>query len=45
VIEKCAIEEKDGWLELKLSKLKLVGWRVALAAIFSIFEVTIRSLD
>ena len=45
MIEKCAIEEKDGWLELKLSKLKLMGWRVALAAIFFFFEVTIRSLD
>jgi hypothetical protein len=45
VIEKLSIEEKDGWLQLKLSKLKLVGWRIALAAIFSIFKATIRFLD
>ena len=45
VIEKVSIEEKDGWLDPKLSKLKLVGWRIALAAIFFFLKATIRSLD
>ena len=45
MIEKLSIEEKDDWLELKLSKLKLIGWRIALAAIFFVFKTTIRFLD
>jgi hypothetical protein len=45
VIEKRAIEKNDGWLDLKLSKLKLMGWRIALAAIFFFLKATIRSLD
>ena len=39
------IEKNQSWLEVRLSKLKLIGGRIALAAIFFFFKETIRFLD
>ena len=39
------VVEKKCWLEVQLSKLKVIGWQIALAAIFFVFKQTIRSLD
>jgi hypothetical protein len=39
------IAQRQGWLELQQSKLKLVGWRIALTVIFFFFKETIRFLD
>ena len=39
------IEKKESRLGVQLAKLKLVGWRIALTAIFFFFKETIRCLD
>jgi hypothetical protein len=39
------IEKKQYWIHVPLSKLKLVGWRMALTVIFFFFRETIRFLD
>lgn len=39
------VVEKKCWLEVQLSKLKVIGWQIALTAIFFVFKQTIRSLD
>jgi hypothetical protein len=39
------IAPRPGWLEVQQSKLKLVGWRIALTVIFFFFKATIRFLD
>jgi hypothetical protein len=39
------IAKKQYWLEAQLSKLKLVGWRIALTVIFFFLKETIRFLD
>jgi hypothetical protein len=38
-------EKKQSWLDVRLSKWKVIGWRIALAAIFFFFKETIRFLD
>jgi hypothetical protein len=39
------IEKKESRLGVQLPKLKLVGRRIALAAVFFFFKQTIRCLD
>jgi len=39
------IERKQDWLNLRLSKLRLIGWRIALTVVFFCFKETIRFLD
>jgi hypothetical protein len=39
------IAKKQCWIELQLSKLKIVGSRIALTAIFFCLKETIRFLD
>jgi hypothetical protein len=37
--------KKQDWLEAQQSKLKLVGWRIALTVAFFFLRQTIRFLD
>jgi hypothetical protein len=39
------IAKKQCWLESQQSKLKIIGWRIALTAVFFFFKETIRFLD
>jgi hypothetical protein len=39
------IEQKQDWLNLQLSKLRLIGWRIALTVVFFCLKETIRFLD
>jgi hypothetical protein len=39
------IESKQYWAHAQLSRLKLVGWRIALTVIFFFLKETIRFLD
>jgi hypothetical protein len=39
------IAKKQYWLEVQRSKVKLVGWRIALTVIFFFFKETVRFLD
>jgi hypothetical protein len=39
------IENKQSRIDVQMSKWKVIGWRIALAAIFFFFKETIRFLD
>jgi hypothetical protein len=39
------IAKKQSWLEVQQSKLRLVGWRIALMVAFFFLRETIRFLD
>jgi hypothetical protein len=39
------VETKELWLHAQLSKLKLVGWRIAFTMVFFFLKETIRFLD